>query len=197
KGHAVSCRQRADVHDAPAAGGTHGRHDSLAAVPDAFDVDGHRGIPIGFGQRVEAAAAQGAIERSIIHQTIDAAKSVGSSFAHCGSGSGVSNVEFNGDGVAASVLDQIDSRSAVVNVSSHDSRAGGSEATGVLLPDAARRAGDDDHFVFDAHDFSKICSRTESFRETGTKYFALAESLGHIQPNHLQFGVVLKRVHAK
>ena len=122
----------------------HRRHRRLAAIPDALDVDRHRGVPIRLGDGVEAAAVQRAVERGIVDQRVEPAERLDRRIGHRErrkSGSLTSSV--TPIALPPCACCEGERRRAVVDVGGDDMRAGRREAAREFLPEAARRAGDE------------------------------------------------------
>src|SRR4051812_7447015 len=69
--HAVGGGERGYIDDTPAARLAQRRHDRFAAVPDAFDVHSHGGVPFGLADRIEAAASERTEQSRIIDKRIN------------------------------------------------------------------------------------------------------------------------------
>ena len=149
--HSVGGCQRRHVDDAAAAHLSHGGNDRFAAVPNAFDVHRHRGIPISFANRIETATLETAVKRCVIDEAVDAAKRVerGARHLHCRSGAG--NIELGGDRCALFAPQEIERVRAIVDIGDHHTGAEARKISRIFLTDAARGAGDDDDLSFHVH----------------------------------------------
>ena len=145
--HTVSRGERGEIDDAAASGLPHRRHHRLAAIPNPFDIDRHRGVPIRFGNRVEAPAAQRAIEGGIVDQRVDMPERPGRSVRHLGGGFGASDVDSDADRLPVLSLYEVERRRAVVYVCGNDKSSRHGQASCELLPDPARSPCDDDDLV--------------------------------------------------
>jgi hypothetical protein len=145
--HAVSRGERGEVDDAAGSGLPHCRHHGLAAIPNAFDIDRHGGVPIRFGNRIEAPAAQRAIERGIVDQRVDAPERPGRGVGHLRGGFGISHVERDADRIPILRLYQVERRRAVVYVCGNDKSSCRRQASCEFLPDSARSTRYNDDLV--------------------------------------------------
>src|SRR3984893_15690390 len=151
EGHAVGRGERGEVDDTAAPCATHGRHRRFAAVPNSFDIDRHRSVPIRLGDGIEAAAAQRAIEGGIVDQRVDMSECPGCRGRHAHSGSCISDVERDSDRFCALCLHQAERRRAVIDIGGDDVCPCRRQASREFLPDAAGSAGDDDNLVANIH----------------------------------------------
>src|SRR6266851_9497752 len=88
----------------------------LAAVPDALDVDRHRGIPLGLLDRIEAAAMQGAVERGVVDQRVEPAERPHRRLDHVAGRGRIGHVEPRGDPFGLFGPDEIERGRAIIDV---------------------------------------------------------------------------------
>src|SRR5260370_7028137 len=91
----------------------------LAAVPDALDVDRHRGIPLGLLDRIEAAAMQGAVERGVVDQRVEPAERPHRGLDHVAGRAGIGHVEWRGDALAPFSSPQINGGRPILHFPRH------------------------------------------------------------------------------
>ena len=151
KRHAVSGRERCDVDDAAAAGPAQCGDDGFAAVPDAFDVHNHCGIPVVLADRIETATPQTTKQSGIVDERVDAAEGVERRLRRRHRRRGAGDVELRRHCHAPFGLDQAQRICAVIDVGNHHAGAAAAEITGIFLPDPARCPGDDNNLSFDFH----------------------------------------------
>ena len=150
-GHAVGGCERGHVDDAAAAGLSKGRHDGLAAVPNAFDVHGHRGVPIGFRNRIESPAFEAAVKRGVVDEGVDASERIERGPRHLHRRGGTGDIELGADRGALFGTHELERLRAVVDVRDDDTCAEAAEISRVFLPDPARGARNHNDLFFDLH----------------------------------------------
>jgi hypothetical protein len=129
----------------------HGGYDRLAAVPDALDVHGHRGVPLGFADRVETTALEAAEKRRIVNKCVNAAERVERHARRLHGRGPTRNVELGADRGALFAPHELECLRAVIDIGDHHAGAEAGEISRIFPADAARGAGDDDDFSFEVH----------------------------------------------
>src|SRR5262249_27299374 len=123
------------------------RHRRLAAIPDAFDVDRHRGVPLRFVDRIEAAAMQGAVERGVVDQGIEPAEDAYRRIDHGLRRVRVGDVKLDANAFWPGLGHKLERPAEVLDGAGHEAAPRRGKPSGKFLSEAARRTGDRDDLV--------------------------------------------------
>src|SRR6516162_4305082 len=123
----------------------------VSPITAAFDVHRHRGIPIGFGDRIESPALEAAVKRGVVDEGVDAPECIERGPRHLHCRGGTRDIELGADRGALFGAHELERLRAVVDVRDDDACAEAAEISRVFLPDPARGARNHNDLAFDLH----------------------------------------------